>query len=929
MDLPSPTRVGAYEIVAPLGVGGMGQVYRARDTRLDREVALKCPCAALAGDTVALRRFAREARASARLSHPHIVQLHEVLEQDGLPWLVMQLVRGGNLKATLAERGALPVEQTLRWAEELASALAHAHGQQILHRDIKPGNVLIDADGRALLTDFGLARLLPPVESIATPPTASRSITREGGIVGTPAYMSPEQALGHPLDERSDLFSLGAVIYEMCTGRPLVSPKAWREAAEALLDLEPPSVRALNPAVPAELERIVRKAVAWRPEGRYPNAGALATDLRRCRQQLEFAPRWRYRIVLGAGVVTFVAAVALGIAWVGSARPLSQRVSGGAVASALITWPSFERDARISPDKRWISFVSDRDGQHRVWLRSSRGELVQPLTPADTLVVSHAWSSSGDEIAYVARQNREAFLQIIPALGGPPQKSVRLDPRFAEGSIVRWVGTHLYFETAEHGLVQLDLASERFVPLIEHTGNSPLRRDFDVRSDERRIVYSATTERGSALWTSDLDGRRAARVTSGDHIDSSPRWIGRDGDSVIYTSNRSGQHDLWRVRLADGATERVTLSPGREVANDTALDGSMMIFLQDDDAAHLWALDRETGESRQLTADALGDFWPTVSAQDNLVVFQRTKPRLEDATSYLGTELWMGRLVGDRLKDARALVAKGEEPHLSPDGRWLAYVDGTELWIRAVSTNHPMRASQRFKQTGVLLFPLAWAENNVAWLTSAEAVVFVEETPDGDRMMRLALDEPERPAETLVVAPPDARIRDPRAAGDGEHLAYVLVRSDGFELRCLSLPNGDDRVLLVEQRSIKPAGWLDDQTLLYLAGSYNNDFTQTQDAVAVDLAGHTRRLATVEHVLRETATLDVEARLLYVTVVGPHEEHNVLAVSLADGRGRPLTRNEFPGVSFSAMQVLPGGSLIHTRQEHRADLWTIEFPSED
>jgi TolB-like protein/Tfp pilus assembly protein PilF len=283
MPLQAGTRLGAYEILGPIGAGGMGEVYRARDTRLDREVALKMLPAGLAEDVLALERFHREARVIASLNHPHICTLYDVGDQDGQPYLLMELLDGGSLQGRLAP-GALPIEQTIEWGIQIADALDTAHARGIIHRDLKPANIVVTARGDAKVLDFGVAK-------VAGDATATMgALTETGSVMGTAAYMAPEQVRGEPVDARSDLFALGVVLYEMATGRRPFQGATTGVISEAILNRIPAPPQSLNPSVPAALASVIEKLLEKDRVLRYQRASDVRADLKRAQRE-QSAPR--------------------------------------------------------------------------------------------------------------------------------------------------------------------------------------------------------------------------------------------------------------------------------------------------------------------------------------------------------------------------------------------------------------------------------------------------------------------------------------------------------------------------------------------------------------------------------------------------------------------------------------------------------------
>jgi eukaryotic-like serine/threonine-protein kinase len=290
MTISAGSRLGPYEILAPLGAGGMGEVYRARDTRLSREVAIKVLPSELAADQERLKRFEKEARSASSLNHPSIVTIYEIGQADSVSYIAMELVDGKTLREVLFA-GALPVRRVLSIGAQVADGLAKAHACGIVHRDLKPENVMISADGFAKILDFGLAKLMQhEPESPAHTKAETVSVGTEPGVVmGTVGYMSPEQAVGQMLDFRSDQFSFGSVLYEMATGKRAFTGKTKPETLAAIIRGEPEPIGTLNPKVPPPLRWIIERCLAKEPKDRYTSTEDLARDLASVRDHLSEA----------------------------------------------------------------------------------------------------------------------------------------------------------------------------------------------------------------------------------------------------------------------------------------------------------------------------------------------------------------------------------------------------------------------------------------------------------------------------------------------------------------------------------------------------------------------------------------------------------------------------------------------------------------
>ncbi len=382
MALSSGTKLGPYEIVAPLGAGGMGEVYRARDTRLERTVAIKILPAQFSSDSVRKQRFGREAKTISSLNHPHICVLYDVGSQDGVDYLVMECVDGETLAKRL-EKGPLPLDQVLKYGMQIADALDKAHRSGVIHRDLKPGNIMLTPTGAKIL-DFGLAKSAAALTSVATltaAVTQSSPMTEQGSIVGTFQYMSPEQVEGKELDGRSDLFSLGAVLYEMLTGQRAFPGKSQLSVASAILEKEPASISTIKPLTPPALDHAIRSSLVKEPEKRWQSAADLAGELQWIAEAgsqtgvpvpMVAHRRVRERMTQIVAAIMTLAAIALAIGFLLRAPKPPQEMRWSAEIGADATlFTEFGPSVILSPNGTRLAFVAaGSDQQRRIYVRS-------------------------------------------------------------------------------------------------------------------------------------------------------------------------------------------------------------------------------------------------------------------------------------------------------------------------------------------------------------------------------------------------------------------------------------------------------------------------------------------------------------------------------------------------------------------------------
>ena len=689
--LTSGSRVGNYDVIAPLGVGGMGEVYRAHDARLGRDVAIKILPRAFTTNPERLARFDREARLLAALNHPHIAGIYGIEETATAPALVLELVEGPTL-ADLISAGRLRVEDALSIGRQIADGLSAAHDKGIVHRDLKPANVKLTKDGAVKILDFGLAKPDPDggVPQIAHSPTITVSATQNGIILGTAAYMSPAQARGQPVDKRSDIWAFGCVLFEMLTGHKAFDRETVSDTMAAILEREP-EWRLLPASTPPSVRRLLQRCLAKDIGRRLRDIGDACLELddaiarfgrRRPLSRIADAVREQRRVVLGAVAVLSVGAIVV-LGWrawslsSASPEPLQPSFTQITSQSGLEWFPS------LSPDGKWIVYGGDGEGNRHIFLQSTTGQTPINLT-ADSMDDDDqpAFSPDGERIAFrssrdgggiflmgrtgeaVRRLTRRGFKPAWSPDGREvvfTSENADLDPQNTLGLSSLWVVNIMSGEERQLGNVDAVLPSW-----------SP---------HGRRIAY---TTRGAIagstrldIWTVDRTGANPVAVTTDGTANWNPVWS-PDGRHVYFVSGRGGPINLWRVPIDEitgkttGAPEAVT-TPSPFVAHITiSADGTRIAYssiLRSRNIQKL-SIDAATGTplGEPIWVSTGSRLWanPDPSPDGKWVVFYSSVQPEGD--------LYIARTDGTGVRQ----LTSGAEPidrmpRWSPDGKWIAF----------------------------------------------------------------------------------------------------------------------------------------------------------------------------------------------------------------------------------------------------------------
>ena len=518
--LTSGTRLGPYEIVSPLGAGGMGEVYRARDARLDRTVAIKILPAQFSADPVHKQRFEREAKTISQLNHPHICMLYDIGHQDGIDYLVMECVEGETLAKRL-EKGPLALEQVLKLGAQIADALDKAHRSGVVHRDLKPGNIMLTSSGAKLL-DFGLAK---PVASEAaavtlmTAPTAARPLTAEGTIVGTFQYMAPEQLEGKEADARSDIFALGSVLYEMATGKKAFDGKTQASVIAAILEREPPPISSSQPLTPPALDRAIRVCLAKDAEERWQSARDLLLELKwiasggsQAGLRSEGIPGSRRYYRLSWALVAVLSLSILVLLTVSR-----RQVPARAASVRFLVHPpensyiNAEGRAAVSPDGRHLTFVAPGpNGKDVLWVRSFDSLSGRSLAGTEGALFPF-WSPDSRWIGFFGNRST---LQKIDITGGPP---ISVASALAgNGGTWNRDGVIVFGTGATHLLYRVSAAGGDVVPLIKREAMTRGWLAPYFLPDGNHYLYEAPQAgAGHGVYVSSLDSDRSRLLVRG------------------------------------------------------------------------------------------------------------------------------------------------------------------------------------------------------------------------------------------------------------------------------------------------------------------------------------------------------------------------------------------------------------------------------
>ena len=752
--------IASYEVVSFISRGGMGEVYLAEDKRLGRKVALKLLPASFTTDDDRLRRFEQEARAASALNHPNIITIYEIRQAGSSHIIATEFVEGETLRMRLS-RSALTLSEVLNISIQIADALSAAHKAGIIHRDIKPENIMLRPDGYVKVLDFGLAKLSEEASpAVAAEAPTIQVRTGSGIVIGTAGYMSPEQARGLGVDHRSDIFSLGAVIYEMLARRKPFEGETPSDTLAAILKTEPPPLTRLAPGVPQELVRIVNKSLRKDREERYQVVKDLWLDLKALRQELEFQNKFATesdaagtgvllagepttamsgprptvsrsaisesltleikRHKIGAAlallaVLLVVGATTFGIyKWVNREPPVAHFSD---VRLTRLTNSGNAIDATISPDGKYVVYVLSDRGSQSLYIRqvsTANDKQIVPAAPVGYFGIT--FSPDGNELFYAIKQNLDAgTLYRIPVLGGIPVKvlekidgPISFSPDGKQFALVRANSPNL----GESALVIANVdGSERTLAVKKSPQRfSPLFFTGPSWSPDGKIIASTVgtvAGRTRVVGFSVSDGSEKDLTTESWTFSARVQWLPDMSGLLVIAGDNPVGSQLWIISYPEGSTRRVTNDLNSYRAIGLTQDGKKLTTVQSQGLVNLWVVpEGDPTKAVRLPTGNVSNFFSSLGSNISWAPGDRVIFVSNESGS---ADIWIADKDGNNRKQLTANNAPNASPVATADGRYIVFVswqDGRRnLWRMNIDGSNPVRLTSGLSDSFPALSP--------------------------------------------------------------------------------------------------------------------------------------------------------------------------------------------------------------------------------
>jgi serine/threonine protein kinase len=966
--LTSGEFISHYRIVSSLGAGGMGEVYLAEDTKLDRKVALKVLIPEVASDKDRLKRFVREAKAASALNHPNILTVYEIGSFAGSEYISTELINGETLRDRL-KREPLSLREALTALTQVTAALCASHEAGIIHRDIKPENIMIRRDGLVKVLDFGLAKM-SPISAASVEVTMPQINTKPGMIVGTIAYMSPEQARGRQIDPRSDIFSLGIVMFELFSGRRPFEGENQLELISSILKDEAPPLRQLVPDIPQELERIVEKSLRKDRDHRYQHVKDLHIDLEDLADEIKFESKANKSVqptidadahttipsnlrsafttgisktrrftLLHAMIFVVLAAVSVGAVWFfGPSRIAMPEFQTTEIASWSSTPGELTSSASFSPDGKLIAFTSTKSGTKSIWVKQIGSSDPIQITNDQFSNSDPIWSPKGDEIAFVSLRSREdgaltGGIWRIGALGGT---AVSVAP-IADGSLKlrRWgVSGKIYYELKGE-LYALEISngnSEKVTDLVNRSAKS-----VSIGPDERSITYAVASGERWQIFKMENAAATPIEVASGaGRLDS---YILAHGTSrIFFNTTVESKPQIWATVPGSGRNDRILIPETESSLLDAAPDGRSFILGTAKEDSQLWSVSAATGVERSVARDVNAKLWPAISNDNERITYQSVR-NLSSGNRVLRSSIVVKSM--RQGTDGERPIMLTEEGYLaswSPDGRTIAFlkqVGDNEIGLFTVDSSGggvKQVAKAGVTQIGYSPLPYNHTESRAfSWSPDGTQIAFIAEREGVQNVWVTAVrDGTER--QLTSYSQGGVSLYCPTWSASGKSVAFTFQNQTRDKsglitrgLRIADTVDGQVNEIFSTGKRFRLLGWTFDENGLIIAEP-SKEFSVLPPETTISRVPLTKgspvEVSRIGNLYYYNIFLSADRKqIAYAARNG--DVDNVWVMPVASGNPSKLTNNNDPGTYISQLAWTPDGSSIAYAKQTRFALLSL------
>lgn len=970
-------RINQYEVISLLGRGGMGEVYLARDTKLERKVAIKFLSPEFAEDPDRLRRFFQEAKAASALNHPNIITVYEIGETDGKHFIVTEFIEGKSLSRYLSEtKPALP--DTLNIATQVASALSAAHETGIVHRDIKPDNVMIRPDRLVKVLDFGLAKLTAKgdgggIDSEGA--TRAKVTTVPGMVFGTPQYMSPEQARGQKADLRSDIFSFGVMLYEMISGDVPFKGVNELDTIGSILKDRPTPLGELIPEVPVQLEHIVNKSLRKDRDQRYQHTKDLLIDLNDVKKTAELdahdiatgsgripaansgirpkntadpldSPNTVARpiqntIENASGIIKMrrfsmihalgfllIAAIGFGGVWWFFLRSSSTQSPSDLKNVEIATWASTPGEtttlATFSPDGKMIAFSSTKSGTRNIWIKqSATGEPVQ-ITKDEFRNENPVWSPSGEEIAYFSSRGSEPGIWRVPALGGSPKLitgledgSSRLKFWGKSGLIYFEVNNQLFSANPETG-------ETKSLGLLAKEGESASW--INISQNEQKLAFTRNDGEKWQLFVKAIQSGEAEKVFEANSPIRNIVWH-PDNRRIFFSSMVDSNFQIFVIDASGSSQPRqITSLDLDSVVLDISSDGKRILYGTAKEESDIWQASITDKKTQAITSDINSEMWPDVSPDGKTIVFQSIR-NLNQAN-----KLDKGSIISLPINtgvEPLTLFAGGNLPKWSPDGSQMAFMTraGLQHKIEIVNSTGGDRKVVAENVSGLSYSVLPYHRahsSELAWSPDGKKIVYISPI---ERAHKLSLANTDGSGtETLAeTGKPGDSFEYPMWSPTGNSIAFVYRASveqgkSGYTVKTLDAATKGVKDIYTQPGYVRLVGWGQDGKELIIASVTSAPYENLHKELSLGRVDVTTNkltpIVTLKEVYLYNIYLSPDKKTIAFTS-NQDRKDNLWVISVQGGEPKVITDNNDPRFYFSSLAWAPDSSAVYFGKQSR------------